>query len=62
MLDQTLQDHKLSPCRNGEDLQRTLAKHTSQVFTYDGIERGIAPNSDSHAQEEAFSGKKKVTG
>ena len=61
VLDQTLHELKLSPGRNGEDLQRSLANHASKVFTYDGIERGIARNSDSHAQEEEFSGKKKVT-
>lgn len=61
VLDQTLHALKLSPCRNGEDLQRQLANHASKVFTYDGIETGIARNSQQDAQAEEFSGKKKVT-
>lgn len=59
VLDQTLHGLKLSPFRNGEQLQSQLANHPNKVFTYDGTERGIGRNVDWQAQEEEYSGKKK---
>ena len=60
LLNQCLKQLHLAPIRNAETLRMALDTHFNQVFTYDGIERGIARNSDQDAQQEDFSGKKKV--
>lgn len=57
ILDQTLKDMGLSPCRDGETLQNRLANHPDKVFSYDGTDRSIHRNSDQEAQEEEYSGK-----
>lgn len=59
ILNQCLIKLQLSPIRDGQSLRTALDGHFNHVFTYDGIERGIQRNSDQHAQEQEFSGKKK---
>lgn len=60
ILDLTLKDMDLSPYRNGELLRSALKHHPDKIFTYDGMERGIQRNICKTAQEEEFSGKKKL--
>jgi hypothetical protein len=61
LLDKTLSKMGLMPFRDGELLKEQLAQHPDKVFYYDGTERGILRNQDNDAQEEEYSGKKKVT-
>ncbi|GAA4008047.1 hypothetical protein GCM10022408_20230 [Hymenobacter fastidiosus] len=51
----------LLPVCNGAELARHLAQHPDQVFTYDGVERGVPRNPDGEAQAEEYSAKKKRT-
>jgi len=60
ILDQTLKKMRLTPSRNGLELQHLLKDHATKVFTYDGTERDIERNIDSDAQEIDYSGKKKA--
>ena len=60
VLNQTLYKMGLMPVRNSEQLHLSLANHPTKVFSYDGLERKISRNLSDDAQQEAYSGKKKV--
>jgi Helix-turn-helix of DDE superfamily endonuclease len=60
LLNESLSKMGLMPYRDGELLIKQLAGHSDKVFYYDGTERGILRNSDNAAQEEEYSGKKKL--
>ena len=61
VLNQTLAARNLLPVRDGAQLAQRLAAHPDQVFTYDGVERGIPRNTDGAGQKEEYSAKKKST-
>ena len=61
VLNQTLAARHLLPVRDGAQLAQRLAAHPDQVFTCDGVERGIPRNVDRDGQEEEYSAKKKST-
>ncbi len=58
VLNQTLAALHLLPVRDGAQLAQHLANHPDQVFTYDGVERGIPRNADWEGQQEEYSAKK----
>lgn len=58
VLDETLLEMGLVPCRDGEQLASVLKDHQTKVFDYDGTERNIGRNTDQAAQEVEYSGKK----
>ncbi len=61
VLNQTLAARHLLPVRDGAQLAQRLATHPDQVFTCNGVARGIPRNADRAGQAEEYSAKKKST-
>ena len=57
VLDQTLSNLKLAPCRDSVALKGELEKLSHRVFWLDGTQTAIARNTDQDNQAEDFSGK-----
>ena len=61
VLNQTPPARHLLPVRDGAQLAQRLVAHPNNVFTCDGVERGIPRNADRDDQQEEYSAKKKCT-